>query len=88
MKSEIEVKSEDNKSSKSEVFMACLGTGIGINMLIIILLELFASEHFFVVYMDNYIPVALMFLIFIILWPIYSKKMKKSSFWSKYFPFN
>jgi|GEM_PF-3419623 len=80
--------SEDKKSSKAEVFMACLGTGIAINMLVIIFLQLFASEHFFVLFMDNYIPIIIMVLIFIILWPIYSKKMKKSKFWSKYFPFS
>lgn len=68
--------------------MACLGTGIGINMLITIFLYLFAPTKFFIFFMDKYIPIIVMFLVFIIFWPIYSKRMKHSSSWSKYYPFD
>jgi hypothetical protein len=79
---------QPSKSGKPELFMACLGTAVAVNILIIIVLELFASTNFMIFYFDKYIPVIVTFLVFIIFWPIYSKRMKHSSTWSKYYPFD
>jgi hypothetical protein len=79
---------QPNKPRKPELFMACLGTAVAINILIAIVLVLFASTNLMIFYFDKYIPVIVTFLIFIIFWPIYSKRMKHSSTWSKYYPFD
>lgn len=67
--------------------MACLGTAIAINILMTIFLELFASSSLMTIFFDKYLPVFVTILVFIIFWPIYSKRMKHSSTWSKYYPF-
>jgi len=77
-----------SKPKKTELFMACLGTAVAVNIAIIIFLELFASSNSTIFYFDKYVPVIVTFLVFIVFWPIYSKRMKRSSTWSKYFPFD
>lgn len=78
---------QPSKPGKGELFFACGGTAIAIDGLIVMFLFLFASDDFIRTYFDKNIPVILFFLVFIILWPIYSKKMKQSLTWSKYNPF-
>ncbi len=68
--------------------MACLGTAIVVNVLIVIVLEIFVPSSFMIFYFDKYIPVIVTFLVFIVFWPMYSKRMKHSLNWSKYYPFD
>lgn len=84
----MESKMTNEKSSKTEVFMACFATGVAINGLIIVLFVLFASEQFVDFYFHKYIYLIVFVLNFLIFWPFYSKRMKHSSSWSKYWPFN
>jgi len=85
---EIEMELEQPcKPRKGELFMACGGTAIAVNGLIVVCIFLFASNEFLVTYFDKNIPVFVFFFVFIIAWPIYSKKMKHSETWSRYNPF-
>jgi len=74
--------SPDEKASKIEIFVACFGAGVAVNILIVVFLLLFIAEPGLIFFFHNHIYIIVFVLVFTLLWPIFKRKLKHS----KYFP--
>jgi len=70
-------------ATKAEIFFACFATGIVINAVVLIPLFMFISGESVSFYFYQFAFIAVFFLVFIILWPVYRKRLRHS----KHFPF-
>ena len=77
------IKPTRGEATKVEVFFACFATGVVANAAVLITLILFLSEESVPFYFYELVFIAVFFLVFIVFWPIYRKRLRHS----KYFPF-
>ena len=70
-----------NGARKSEVASACLGTGVLVNIVFCLIAAIFSADPGRLIgfYFEKYVFILVMAVIFIVFWPFYSKRLKRSN---------